>query len=61
MFLTVCLTIPVQIENARLKIALVIFAGAPMAVANGAIEILPVVTDKTINNLSNTQKKRYIY
>ena len=45
-------TIPVRIENVRLKIALVIPTGAPVAVANKAIEILPVVTDKTINDLS---------
>ena len=53
--------IPVEIENARLKLALIIPTGAPMTVANDAIEMLPVVTDKTINDLSkyskeNTQK-----
>ena len=45
-------TIPVEIENARLKPALTIPTGAPMAVANDAIQMLPVVTDKTINDLS---------
>ena len=45
-------TIPVQIENARLKLALVIPTGAPMTVANDAIEMLLVVTDKTITDLS---------
>ena len=45
-------TIPVEIENARLKLALAIPRGAPMTVANDAIEILPVVTEKTINDLS---------
>ena len=45
-------TIPVEIENARLKLALTIPTGAPMAVANDAIQMLPVVTDKTINDLS---------
>ena len=44
--------IPVEIENARLKLALIIPTGAPMTVANDAIEMLPVVTDKTINDLS---------
>ena len=39
-------TMPVEIKNARLKLALA------MTVANDAIEMLPVVTDKTINNLS---------
>ena len=45
-------TIPVEIENARLKLAVIIPTGAPMTVANDAIEMLPVVTDKTINDLS---------
>ena len=45
-------TIPVEIENARLKLALAIPTGAPITVANDAIEMLPVVTDKTINDLS---------
>ena len=44
--------IPVEIENARLKLALIIPTGAPITVANDAIEMLPVVTDKTINDLS---------
>ena len=43
-------TIPVETENARLKLALPILTGAPITVANDSIEILPVVTDKTINN-----------
>ena len=38
--------IPVEIENAKLKLALTIPTGAPMTVANDAIEMLPVVTDK---------------
>ena len=45
-------TIPVEIENARLKLALTNPTGAPMAVANDAIQMLPVATDKTINDLS---------
>ena len=45
-------TFLVQIEYARLKLALVIPIGVLMTVANYAIEILPVVTDKTINDLS---------
>ena len=44
--------IPVEIENARLKLALVVPTGAPITVANDAIEMLPAVTDKTINDLS---------
>ena len=42
----------VQIENARLKLALVIPTGVSMTAANHTIEILPVATDKTINELS---------
>ena len=52
--------IPVEIENARLKVALTILTGAPITVANDAIEMLPVVIDKTNNDLSNSQKKQYI-
>ena len=44
--------IPVEIENARLKIGLTIPTSAPMTVAKDAIEILPVVTEKTIIDLS---------
>ena len=43
--------IPVK-KNARLKLVLTNHAGAPMTIANDAIEMLPVVTDKTINDLS---------
>ena len=45
-------TIPVETEHARLKLALAIPIGVPMTVVNDAIEILPVVTDRTINDLS---------
>ena len=41
-------TSPVQNENARLKLALVI----PITVAKDAIETPPLVTDKTIKDLS---------
>ena len=44
-------TNPVVIENARLILALIIPAGAPIAVANDAIEMLPAARDKTINDL----------
>ena len=44
-------TIPVQIEKARLKLALVITTGAPVTVGNDTIKMLPVATDKTINYL----------
>ena len=45
-------TSPVHNENARLKLALIIPIGAPIAVAKDAIETPPFVTDKTINDLS---------
>ena len=41
-----------EIKNAKLKLALAIPTGAPITVANDAIEILPVVADKIIYNLS---------
>ena len=44
-------TISVEIENARLKLALVIPTGASTPVENDAIEILPVVKDKIINDI----------
>ena len=53
--------IPVEIKNARLKLKFIIPTGAPMTVANDAIEMLPVVTDKTINDLLKKSKKQYIY
>ena len=44
-------------ENARLQLALTIPAGAPITLANDAVEILPVATDKTVNNLSQYSKE----
>ena len=45
-------TIPVDIENARLKLALAIPTGASITAANDAREMLPLVADKTIKDLS---------
>ena len=45
-------TSPVHNENTRLKLALVIPVGAPIAVAKDAIETSPLVTVKTIKDLS---------
>ena len=45
-------TSPVHNENARLRPALVIPIGAPITVAKDATETLPLVTDKTIKDLS---------
>ena len=53
-------TNPVVIENERLQLALMIPTGAPIAVANDAIEMLPVATEKTINDLSKYPKKNNI-
>ena len=50
-------TIPVDIENARLKLALAIPAGAPITVANDAIEMLPLFADKTIKDLPKLSKE----
>ena len=46
------LIIHVENEKARLKTARTIPTGAPLTVANDAIEMLPVVIDKTLNDLS---------
>ena len=40
-----------------LQLALIIPTGAPITVANDAIEMLLVATDKTINDLSKWSKK----
>ena len=60
MFLAFFFTIPVKIENAIIKLALAIPAGAPITVAN-AIEMLPVVTDKKLVTYQNSQEKQFIY
>ena len=49
--------LPIEIENGRLKLALVSPTDAPMTVANDAMEMFPVITDKTINYLSKQWKK----
>ena len=50
-------TIPAEIENARLKLALAIPAGAPMTAANDAIEMLQGVQIKQLMTYKNSQKK----
>ena len=45
-------TSSVHNENARLKLALVFPIGVPIAVLKDAIETPPLVTDKTIKDLS---------
>ena len=54
-------TIPVVIENARLQLVLIIPTGAPVTVANDAIEMVPVVTDTQLMTYQNSQKKWYTY
>ena len=49
-------TIPVEIENAILKLAFAIPTAAPLTVVNDAIELVPIATDKTINDLSKYSK-----
>ena len=44
-------------ENARLQLALTIPTGPPITLANDAVEMLPVATDKTVNNLSQYSKE----
>ena len=44
-------TSPVDNENARLRFALAIPIGVPITVTNDAIEMLPLVIDKTIKDL----------
>ena len=44
--------IPVEMKNARLKLVLRIPTAAPIIVANNAMELLPVIINITINDLS---------
>ena len=53
-----------------IQLAVIIHTGAPITVANDAIEMLTVATDKTITEkcslfllsiYQNTQKNQYIY
>ena len=47
-----CFTNPVDNENVRLRLALAIPTGVPITAAIEATEILPLVADKTIKDLS---------
>ena len=49
--------IPVETENAALNLTLIIPEDYSVTVANDVIEMLPVVTDKTINDLSKYSKE----
>ena len=46
------ITIPLAIENMKLKLAISIPIDAPITLANQAIETPPLVADKTIEELS---------
>ena len=54
--------IPTEIENARLKLPLIIPIGAPVTVANDTIEMLQLTTlqTKRLKTYQKTQKKQYI-
>ena len=52
MFFLIFFTNPLATENTRLQLLHIIPTSALIAVANDAIEMLPVATDKTINDLS---------
>ena len=63
LFLISCcfFTSPIQNENVTLRLALVFPIGIPITVANNAIEMLSLVTDKTIKGLSKQSKKGAIF
>ena len=52
--------IPAEIENKRLKLALIIPTGAPILVANDAIETYLLFLTKQIITCQNNQKKQHI-
>ena len=53
--------IPVDIGNARLKVALANPTGAPITVANDAIETPSLVPDKTIKDYQNNQSSIFTF
>ena len=52
LLLIIFFTSPVHNENVRLRLVLAIPIGIPITVAKDAIETLPLVTEKTIKDLS---------
>ena len=48
--------IPANTENARPKLPLAILTGDPITIGNDAIEMLPLVANKTIKCLSKYSK-----
>ena len=45
-------TVPLVVDNAKLKLTLTVPTGAPIKVVNYAIDISPINADKTIKGLS---------
>ena len=54
-------TIPVKIENAKLKLALTIPTGPPIAVSNDAYKRYQLLQIKQLMTYQNSQKMQYIY
>ena len=55
---------PIDIQNARPKLAFAIPTGAPIIIANGATKMLPLIANKTMIKIKfyqNNQKKQDIY
>ena len=65
LLLTILFKITVKIENARLRLALANTTSAPITIANGAIEMLPLIAMlsqiKQLMTYQKSQKKQYIY
>ena len=61
LFLTVFFTIPIEIGNARLRLALTIPADAQITVANDAIECCQLLQIKQWMTCKSGQKNQYIY
>ena len=65
LFLTIFFKIIVKIENARLKLALANTTSAPITIANGVTEMLPLTAMllqiKQLTTYQKSQKKQYIY
>ena len=52
-------TTPVEIENARLQLALLIPTGAPITIVSDSIEMVTVATDQTIITYQN--RKSFVH
>ena len=54
-------TIPVKIENAKLKLALTIPTGPPITVSNDVYKRYQLLQIKQLMTYQNSQKMQYIY